>query len=300
MRLSVNIGRAVFENPVTVASGTFVFGERYYDLAEIRRLGAVIPKTVTLAARAGNPPPRIVETPAGMLNAIGIENPGLDAFLREKLPALRRIGVPVIVSVLGHGEEEWVRLVEALDEDGTAAAVELNLSCPNLGDRHLLAQDPDAVRRLLARLKSCTALPLIAKLSPQVTDITRVALAAETGGADAVSLVNTFPGMKIDVEARRPVLGNGGGGLSGPAIRPMAVHLVRETARAVKIPVVGMGGIATADDALEFLIAGATMVAVGTANFLDPRTPVRVLDGIRDYLRRHRMKDIHEVIGSMR
>jgi len=300
MNLTVNIGMAKFQNPVAVASGTFGHAEKYYDLAEVKKLGAVVPKTVTLNAREGNPPRRIVETPSGMLNAIGIENPGADGFIRDKLPPLQKIGVPLIISILGHTDEEFVTLAEKFQGRENVSALELNLSCPNLGKKTLVAQDPEATRRVVAAVKKNSRLPVIAKLSPNVTDIAVIARAAEEAGADAVSLINTFSAMVIDVRKRRSVLGNFTGGLSGPAIRPMAVYMVYQAAQKVKIPIIAMGGIMTADDALQFILAGATMVAVGTANFINPRSPVEVLEGIKMYMSKNKVTDIKEIIGSLR
>lgn len=299
MNISVNIGSLNFKNPVTVASGTFGHAEKYYNLEEVKELGAVVPKTVTLRAQEGNPPVRIVETPSGMLNAIGIENPGADVFIAKKLPSFRRIGVPLIISVLGHNEDEFVALAEKFTAAGVDA-LELNLSCPNLGHKTLVAQDPQATARLVKRIKQIVRAPLLTKLSPNVTDISEIAKAAEDAGADGVSLVNTFTAMVIDVERRVSKLGNFTGGLSGPAIRPIAVHMVHKTYQTVKIPIVAMGGIMTANDALEFIIAGATMVAVGTANFINPRAPLEVLTGIKDYMKRHKISDIRELRGSLK
>ncbi|MCR4337591.1 MAG: dihydroorotate dehydrogenase [Candidatus Omnitrophica bacterium] len=299
MNLSVKIGNATFANPVTVASGTFGHAEKYYNLEEVKKLGALVPKTVTRHAQTGNPPARIIETASGMLNAIGIENPGIDGFMAQKLPSLQKIGVPLMVSILGHTDDEFVQIVEKLNGQSGIAALELNLSCPNLGHKVLVAQDPQAISRLVKRIKRVAKFPIVTKLSPNVTDISEMALAAQDAGADAVSLVNTFTAMVIDIEKRRSVLGNVTGGLSGPAIRPIAVQMVYRVARRVKIPVVGMGGIMTAKDALEFLIAGATMVAVGTANFVNPRAPLDVLEGIKEYMKKYKMKDIKEVIGSI-
>lgn len=299
MNLTVKIGSVEFKNPVTVASGTFGHAEKYYDLDEVKKLGAVVPKTVTLNAREGNPPPRIVETPSGMLNAIGIENPGADGFIRDKLPPLQKIGVPLIISILGHTDDEFVTLAGKFHQQKQVAALELNLSCPNLGKKTLVAQDPEATRRVVAAVRKVSRLPVIAKLSPNVTDIASIAQAAEEAGADAVSLVNTFPAMVIDVNKRRPVLGNFTGGLSGPAIRPMAVYMVYQTAQRVKIPIIAMGGIMTAEDALQFILAGATMVAVGTANFINPRAPVEVLEGIKAYMRKNKIADVKELVGKL-
>ena len=300
MNLSVKIANVTFKNPVTVASGTFGHAEKYYDLEEVKRLGAIVPKTVTFHPQAGNPPVRIFETPSGMINAIGIENPGIDVFIAGKLPAFKKIGVPLVISILGHTTEQFISIVEKLNSQQGIAAVELNLSCPNLKYQTLVAQDPQATQALVRKIKAISKFPIIAKLSPNVTDIAVIALAAQDGGADAVSLVNTFNAMAVDVKTQRSRIGNFTGGLSGPAIRPMAVYMVHSVAKAVKVPVIGMGGIMTADDALEFLIAGATMVAVGTANFVNPRAPLEVLEGIEAYMREHKVNDIKDIIGSLK
>jgi len=300
MNIAVKIGNITFKNPVTVASGTFGHAERYYNLEEVKRLGAIVPKTVTFHPQAGNPPARIFETPSGMINAIGIENPGIDGFIKEKLPALKKTQVPLIISILGHDEEEFIGIIEKLNAQEGIAAVELNLSCPNLKHKILVAQDPAATTRLVGKIKSLSKYPVIAKLSPNVTDIAQIAQAAEAGGADAVSLVNTFTAMAIDIKTRKSRIGNFTGGLSGPAIRPIAVYMVEQAARHVKIPVIGMGGIMTAPDALEFLIAGATMVAVGTGNFINPRAPVDVLEGIESFMKENKISDIREIIGSLK
>ncbi len=299
MNISVKIGNATFPNPVTVASGTFGHAEDFYGLEEVRKLGAIVPKTVTLYAQQGNPPKRICETPSGMINAIGIENPGIDAFIEKKLPALKATGVPLIVSISANSDDDFVLMTEKLNSAGGLAALELNLSCPNLQKKVLIAQSAEATASVVGRVKTVAKFPVIAKLSPNVTDITQIALAAEGAGADGLSLVNTFVAMAIDIRKRRSRIGNFTGGLSGPAIRPIAVRMVCETAAKVKIPVIGMGGITCANDALEFLIAGATMVAVGTYNFVDPRAPLAVLEGIEAYMKANRMTDIRELIGSI-
>jgi dihydroorotate dehydrogenase (NAD+) catalytic subunit len=299
MDLTVTIGKTVFPNPVTVASGTMGFSEEMYRSKEIRGLGALVPKTVTRHAQQGNPPPRICETPAGMINAIGIENGGIDAFIADKLPGLRKTGVPLIISISAHDEDDFVVMAEKLNAAGGLAAVELNLSCPNLKKKVLVAQDADATAAVVRRVKAVSLYPVVAKLSPNVTDITTIAWAAEAAGADAISMVNTFAAMAIDVRRRRSRIGNFTGGLSGPAIRPIAVRMVCETAARVKVPIIGMGGIATANDALEFLIAGASMVAVGTYNFIEPGAPRAVLAGIKAYMKENKMTDIQELIGSI-
>lgn len=299
MNISIQIGNVTFKNPVTVASGTFGHAEKYFNLEEVKKLGAIVPKTVTCHPQVGNPPVRIFETPSGMINAIGIENPGIDGFITTKLPNFQKIGVPLIISILGHNEEQFVEIVEKLNGQTGIAALELNLSCPNLGHKTLVAQDPEATYRLVKKLKGICKYPISAKLSPNVTDISEIAVAAENGGADAVSLVNTFTAMAIDIKTRRSRIGNFTGGLSGPAIRPIALKMVHDVYKRVKVPVIGMGGIMTAEDALEFLIAGASMVAVGTANFVNPRAPIDVLNGITAYMKENKIKDIKEIIGSL-
>ncbi len=299
MKISVNIGSTEFKNPVTVASGTFGHAERYFDLEEVKRLGAIVPKTVTLLAQVGNKPVRIVETPSGMINAIGIENPGIDAFLADKLPSFKKIGVPLMVSILGHSPEQFLSIIEKINQQEGIAAVELNLSCPNLNHKTLVAQDPQATETLVKAVKALSKYPIITKLSPNVTDISDIALAAEIGGADAVSMVNTFTAMAIDIKTRRSKIGNYTGGLSGPAIRPIAVAMVNRVYNRIKIPIIGMGGIASASDALEFIIAGASMVAVGTMNFINPRAPLEVLEGIEAYMTENKIDDIKDLIGSV-
>ncbi len=299
MNLSVQIGKTKFKNPVTVASGTFGHAEKYYDLEEVKKLGAIVPKTVTLFAQEGNPPVRIVETPSGMLNAIGIENPGADGFIKHKLPTFKKIGVPLIISVLGHNDQQFETLARKFNVATGISALELNLSCPNLGHKVLVAQDPQATYRVVSKIKKISKYPVLAKLSPDVTDITATAKAAEDAGADGISMINTFTAMVIDVKKRRSVLGNFTGGLSGPAIRPIAVRMVYQVAQVVKIPIVAMGGIMTADDALQFILAGATMVAVGTANFVNPRASLEVLEGIKKYMLDKRINNYREIVGSL-
>lgn len=299
MNLSVKIGNAVFPNPVTVASGTFGHAEKYFNLEEVKKLGAIVPKTVTLLAQKGNPPPRIVETASGMINAIGIENPGADVFIAEKLPMFKKIGVPLIISVLGHSDEQFLALIEKFNKVDGIAAIELNLSCPNLKHKVLVAQDPASTERVVSKVKKLSRHAVLAKLSPNVTDISDIAAAAEAAGADGLSLINTFTAMAINTKTRRPVLGNLTGGLSGPAIKPVALHMVYRTAQRVKIPIVAMGGIRNTNDALEFLIAGATMVAVGTFNFVNPRAPLEALEGLKTYMKDNKIKDIKELIGSL-
>lgn len=299
MNISITIGNVVFKNPVTVASGTFGHAEKYFQLEEVKKLGAIIPKTVTCHPQVGNPPVRIFETPSGMINAIGIENPGIDGFIETKLKNFQKIGVPLILSILGHNHEQFIEIVEKLNSQPGISVLELNLSCPNLGHKTLVAQDPDATFQLVKKIKAVSKYPVAAKLSPNVTDISEIAAAAESGGADAISMINTFSAMAIDIQTRRSRIGNFTGGLSGPAIRPIAVRMVHDVYKRVKIPIIGMGGIMTANDALEFLIAGATMVAVGTANFVNPRAPLEVLEGIKAYMKDNKITDIREIIGSL-
>ncbi|MCX5680853.1 MAG: dihydroorotate dehydrogenase [Candidatus Omnitrophica bacterium] len=300
MNLTVNIGNVKFQNPVTIASGTFGYIKKYAKVSDIKKLGAFIPKTITLNANIGNPSPRIVETPCGMLNAIGIENEGLEYFLRSKLPELEKLSVPLIVSISGFSTEEFISLAKALTVVPSVSAIELNLSCPNLKNKKLVAQDASATADLVSRVKRVVAKPIIAKLSPNVTDISEIALAAQDAGADAVSLVNTFMAMAVDIKTKKPVLGNITGGLSGPAIKPIALKMVYDVKKRVRIPIIAMGGIMTSDDALEFLITGATMVAVGTANFINPKAPLEILEGIKKYMKENKISNIREIIGSLK
>ncbi len=297
MNLKVKIANVEFQNPLTVASGTFWYQPEYYSDDEMRKFGAIIPKTVTLHAQEGNPPPRVAETPSGMLNAIGIENGGIDDFITNKLPGLVRTGVPVIPSILGHDEKEFVELAQRFSGLEGVVALEVNLSCPNLRKKVLIAQDAELTRHTIQKIKKATKLPVIAKLTPNVTDIKLIARAAQDGGADALSLINTLSAMAIDIKKRKPVLGNISGGLSGPAIRPVAVRMVYEAFKTVKIPIIGMGGIVDARDALEFIMAGATMVAVGTMNFVDPLAPFKVIEGLEEYLKANGIDDIRDLIG---
>lgn len=300
MNLSVNIKSLKFKNPVTIASGTFGYVQKYIKISDVKKLGAFIPKTITLNNNVGNPSPRIVETPSGMLNAIGIENEGLDYFFKNKLPDLKKLSVPLIVSISGCNTQEFVFLADALEATAAVDAIELNLSCPNLKNKNLVAQDASATAEVVSQVRKIVSKPLVAKLSPNVTDIAQIALAAQDAGADAVSLVNTFMAMAVDIKKRKPVLGNVTGGLSGPAIKPIALKMVYDVKKRVSIPIIAMGGIMTSADALEFLITGATMVAVGTANFINPKAPLEILDGIKKYMKENKVSDIHELIGSLK
>jgi len=284
---------------VLVASGTFGFGEEYAELVDISRLGGICTKAVTLAPRAGNPQPRIWETPAGMLNAIGWQNPGLEVFLEEKLPTLRQYEVPIIVNVAGETRAEYVELAARLDNVAAISALELNISCPNVEHGGLqFGVAPDLTEDLVGAVRQVTDHVLITKLSPNVTDVSAIAQAAVAGGSDALSLINTLVGMAIDVEGRRPALANITGGLSGPAIRPVAVRMTWQVAEAVDVPIIGMGGIITAEDALQFIMAGASAVAVGTANFVEPTAALSVIDGLIEYCRHHNVARITDLTGA--
>jgi dihydroorotate dehydrogenase (NAD+) catalytic subunit len=288
------------KNPVAAASGTCGYGEIYADSYSPAALGAVVVKGISEGPRSGNASPRMAETPAGMINAIGLENVGLQAFIADKLPWLRERKATVVVNVLGGSVEEYCRLAEALSEPPGVAGLELNVSCPNVKAGGIMfGSDPGAAAGVVGAVRKVTKLPLWVKLSPNVGDVAEMARAVEAAGADAVSLVNTFKAMAIDVSRGRPVLGAVMGGLSGPAIRPIAGRMGYEVARAVKVPVVGMGGIMTADDALEFMLAGAAAVQVGTANFIDPRTPLKVITGIEKYMKEQSFKSAREITGAL-
>jgi dihydroorotate dehydrogenase (NAD+) catalytic subunit len=300
MDLSVRIGSLRLANPLIAASGCFGYGLEYADLVDLASLGGIVVKGLFVSEREGHPPPRIVETPAGMVNAIGLQGIGVHRFIREKLPELRRRGAVVFVNVCGSTVDEYVEVSRILSDAEGVAALEINISCPNVKEGGInFGCNLSSTFGVVSAVRRVTTLPLIPKLTPNVTSVASFAQAAEEAGADAVSLVNTFLAMVIDVEARRPVLSNVMGGLSGPAIRPIAVRMVYECAQRVKIPVIGMGGIASARDALEFIIAGATAVQVGTANFADPFIWGKLLTGIRDYLERHNIERITDLIGSL-
>jgi dihydroorotate dehydrogenase (NAD+) catalytic subunit len=298
--LAVDFAGIKLKNPVLTASGTFGYGDEYKDIVDLNKLGGIIVKGVSIRPIKGNPPPRIWETPAGMLNAIGLENPGVEAFLRDKLPALRQYDTAVIVNIFGYSLDEYVAVTERLDGVPGVSGIEVNISCPNVkAGGMVFGTDLRAAHELLAELRKRTRLPLIAKLSPNVTDITAFAKAAADAGCDGLSLINTLLGMAIDVRTRLPRLANCTGGLSGPAIRPVAVRMVWQTARAVSLPIIGTGGIMTAEDALEFILAGATAVAVGTANFVNPRATADVVEGIESYLVEQRLADVGEIRGKV-
>lgn len=300
-KLAINIGKLKLKNPVMVASGTFGYAEEFRDLLDLKQLGAIVIKTITLKPRQGNQPPRTCETPAGMLNSIGLENPGIEGFIRDKLPPLLKIGIPIVVSISSENNpEEFIPLAKRLDKINKIAAIELNISCPNISRTRLISQDREATYNLVKKVRKFTPKTLITKLSPNVTDITEIAKAAKDVGTDAISLVNTFYGMSIDVNTQKPKLGSAIGGLSGPAIKPMALRMVWEVYKKVKIPIVGMGGIINAQDALEFIIAGATAVSIGTANFVNPKLSMEVIKGLKDYLIKNKIKDINSLRGSLK
>ncbi len=299
--LSVRLGRITLKNPVLVASGTFGYGEEYAELINLNELGGIMVKAVTLEPREGNPPPRLAETPAGLLNAIGLENPGVDVFLKEKLPFLRRFQTAIIVNIAGEKEEEYLRLAERLNQVKGISALEVNISCPNVKEKGLIfGTDPEQTFSLVKKLGEITDIPLIVKLTPNVTDITKIAQASQEAGAEALSLINTVLGMSIDVETRKPKLGNITGGLSGPAIRPIAVRMMWQTFQKVNLPLIGMGGITDAEDALEFILAGASAVAIGTANFIDPKTALEVIEGIKQYMQVKGIKNFKDLIGWLK
>ncbi len=298
--LSVRIAGIHFKNPVMTASGTFGYGREFSLLVDLNRLGGIIVKGLSLHPSRGNPPPRIAETPCGMLNAIGLENVGIEVFAAEKLPFLRTLSTPVWVNIYGKTVEEYARLAERLQEIEGIAGVEVNISCPNVKSGGVaFGVDPKAAHAVIRAVRKKTDRPVMAKLSPNVTDITVIARSVVEAGADALSLINTITGMAVDVENRRSRIANITGGLSGPAIRPVALRMVWQVARVVDVPIVGIGGILTPSDALEFLIAGATAVQVGTANFVNPRASMDIIDGIEAYMLRHRFKVITDVIGSL-
>ncbi len=297
--LAVDIGGIKMKNPVTTASGTFGFGQEYSTYFDVNRLGAITVKGTTLKPRDGNATPRIVETPAGILNSIGLQNPGVDYLLEHYVPYFKTLSTPVIVNISGDTVEDYVKVAEKLDKAPAIAGLEVNISCPNVKKGGMaFGSDPAMAYEVTAAVRSVTKLPLIVKLSPNVTDITKIAEAAAKGGADALSLINTLLGMAIDIKRCRPVLANLTGGLSGPAVKPVAVRAVWQVYQAVQLPLIGMGGISNAADALEFIMAGATAVAVGTANFINPRVTLEIIDGIEQYLIDNDIEDINLLVGK--
>ena len=299
--LSVEIGRLRLRNPVMTASGTFGYGEEYGPYVDLSRLGAIVVKGLSLKPRMGNPPPRIVETPCGMLNAVGLQNVGVDAFIRENLPFLTQFDLPVIANIFGESVEEYVKVAEILSQASGVHALEVNISCPNVKKGGIaFGANPDMAADVTRRVKASTDLPVIVKLTPNVTDIAEIAESVEAAGADAISLINTITGMSVDIERRVPHLRNITGGLSGPAIKPVALRMVWQVIQRVSVPVIGLGGIMTARDALEFLIVGARAVQVGTAHFIHPHAAIDILKGIEDYLEQHQFDDINQLIGTLK
>lgn len=299
MNIGVNLAGVALKNPVMTASGTFGSGEEFSEFVDLNKLGAVVTKGVANVPWEGNPTPRIAETYGGMLNAVGLQNPGIDVFVQRDIPFLKKYDTKIIVNVCGRTTEDYCEVVERL-ADQSVDMLEINISCPNVKEGGIaFGQNPKAVESITREVKKHAKQPVIMKLSPNVTDITEMAKAAEAGGADVLSLINTITGMKIDINRRTFALANKTGGLSGPAIHPVAVRMVYQTAQAVKIPIIGMGGIATAEDALEMILAGATAVSVGTANFNNPMATVEIAEGIKTYMEHNGIADINELIGAV-
>ncbi|MEN6331037.1 MAG: dihydroorotate dehydrogenase [Smithella sp.] len=298
-QMAVQIGKLRLKNPVMTASGTFGYGEEYSDYVDLNRLGAIVVKGLSLQPRPGNPPPRIMETTGGMLNAIGLQNIGVDVFIEEKLPFLRKHDVAVVANIYGESYAEYQKVARKLSSVEGVHALEVNVSCPNVKKGGLsFGSDPKIAALVTRKVKEETDLPVIIKLTPNVTDITAIAVAVEKAGADALSLINTLTGMSVDLKTRTPHLKNITGGLSGPAIKPVALRMVWQVVKRVSIPVIGIGGIMTASDALEFMVLGARAVQVGTANFVNPRATTDILEGMQDYLKYNNIKDVNEVIGT--
>jgi len=299
--LNINIAGIMMKNPVMVASGTFGSGKDYEDFVNIGDIGAIIAKSITIKPREGNPPPRICETPAGMLNTIGLQNAGIDAFLKDDLPYLAKFKVPVIVNIAGESIDEYSQLAKKLNGIPGIAGIEVNISCPNVKQGGMqFGVDPKLTADVISAVKKATKLPVIAKLSPNVTDIKLIAKAAESAGADAISAINTVLGMAIDINSRRPRLSMIVGGLSGPAIKPVAVRMVHEIYKTVKVPVIGIGGIMETDDAIEFMLAGASAVQVGTGNFVEPGISVKIAEGIRKYMIANKFSSLKDIIGQIK
>ncbi|MHB8073832.1 dihydroorotate dehydrogenase [Desulfosporosinus fructosivorans] len=296
--LTTELAGISLRNPVLTCSGTYGFGEEYTAYCPLEALGGITLKGITPLPRLGNSVPRLAETPAGLLNAVGLENPGLEEFLVSYLPKVRRMPTAVIANISGFSLEDYESMARALQADSGLAALEVNISCPNVkhGGMHF-GTDPRSAEEVIAAVKAATDLPIIAKLSPNVTDIVGMARAAQRGGADALSLINTLLGMSIDIEQQRPLLANTFGGLSGPAIRPVAVRMVWQVAEAVDLPIIGMGGITTWQDAVEFLLAGATAISIGTGNFVNPQAPLDILQGIKNYCEKYGMTSVHDLVG---
>ncbi|MHC2994942.1 MAG: dihydroorotate dehydrogenase [Candidatus Atribacteria bacterium] len=303
-RVEVEVGRIRMKNPVMTASGTFGYGEEFSPFIDLDKLGAMVLKGITLKPKMGNPPPRIIETPSGMLNAIGLQNVGLEILIKEKLPYLQKYNTPVIINISGDILEEYVELARRLDEvsqDKKISGLEINISCPNVKQGGMAwGTDPRSTYQVVNEVRKVTSLPLIAKLSPNVTDIRVIAQAAEEAGADAISLINTLVGMAIDINSRQPKLANIRGGLSGPTVKPVALWLVWQVFQIVSIPIIGMGGILDAQDALEFILAGARAVSIGTANLINPKATIEIIEGIEEYLKENEIEDVNELVGSLK
>lgn len=300
IKTGVTLAGVELKNPVMTASGTFGSGAEYSEFVDLNRLGAVVTKGVANVPWPGNPTPRVTETASGMLNAIGLQNPGIDLFCKRDIPFLKQYDTKIVVNVCGKSTEDYCEVVERLGNE-PVDLLEINVSCPNVKEGGIaFGQDPKALYEITKAVKAKAKQPIIMKLSPNVTDITEMAKAAVDAGSDALSLINTLTGMKIDIERRDFVLANKTGGMSGPAIKPVAVRMVYQVANAVDVPIIGMGGISTAEDALEFIMAGATAVSVGTANFINPATTLEVVDGIKTYMERHQINDINELIGCVK
>lgn len=300
-KLDITLAGIRMKNPVMVASGTFGYGPEYADLVDLDKLGAIVVKGISLEPWGGNRTPRMVEVPGGLINAIGLQNPGVKGFASKYMPFLRQHDIAVIVNIWGKTLEDYAAVAERFNDIEGVAALEVNISCPNVKEGgSSFGTNLDATARVVAAIRARTRLPIIPKLAPNVADIGAFARICVENGADALSLINSYPAMAIDIETRRPILANVTGGLSGPAIHPIAVKLVYEAARAVKVPLIALGGIMTAKDAIEFMIAGATAVAVGTANFTEPATSLQVIQGLRDYLARHNIEQVNELVGTVR
>lgn len=300
MDMSFNIGDVVFKNPVMTASGTFGSGREYGEFVDLGRLSAVVVKGVSSEAWKGNDTPRVAEIYGGMLNSVGLQNVGVKAFIKNEIPFLRKYDTKIIVNVCGHSLEEYVEVTEAL-QDADIDAIELNISCPNVSDGGIsFGTEPKTVEKVVSSVKKVANRPLIVKLTPNVTDITEIAVASEIGGADAISLINTVTGMKIDIHKKAPVLARKVGGMSGPCIKPIAVRMVYQVRNSIKLPIIGMGGIMTGDDAIEFILAGASGVAIGTANFINPYATLDVLDGIEKYMKKYNIKNLREIVGIVK
>ena len=303
-RLEVEVGGIKMKNPVMTASGTFGYGEEFSPFIDLDKLGAIVLKGITLKPKRGNPPPRIIETSSGILNAIGLQNVGVEVLINKKLPYLQKFTTPVIINISGDTIEEYVELARKLDnisQEKGIAGLEINISCPNVQKGGIVwGTEAQLTYKVVNNIRKVTTLPLIVKLSPNVTDIKVIAVAAEEAGADVLSLINTLVGMAVDVSLRRPKLANISGGLSGPAVKPVALWMVWQVFQTVNIPIIGMGGIMKAEDALEFIIAGARAVSIGTANLVNPKAAIEIIEGIEEYLVENKIKDINELVGSLK